>query len=81
MATLRSIGTLSAAAKAVSDKVGRPWIESTFNGVRLGPKQMPHIWSQAVLAARIVGLSYMPDVYISGERMWDTFTYGSDASA
>jgi Zn-dependent protease with chaperone function len=81
MATLRSISTLSAAAKSVSDKVGRPWIESTFNGVRLGPKQMPHIWSQAVLAARIMGLSYMPDVYISGERMWDTFTYGSDASA
>jgi Zn-dependent protease with chaperone function len=81
MATLRSIGTLSAAAKAVSDKVGRPWIESTFNGVRLGPKQMPHIWFQAVLAARIMGLSYLPDVYISGERMWDTFTYGSDASA
>jgi Zn-dependent protease with chaperone function/predicted RNA-binding Zn-ribbon protein involved in translation (DUF1610 family) len=81
MATLRSIGTLNAAAKAVSDKVGRPWIESTFNGVRLGPKQMPHIWSQAVLAARIMGLSYMPDVYISGERMWDTFTFGSDASA
>jgi hypothetical protein len=81
MATLRSISTLTAAAKAVSDKVGRPWIESTFNGVRLGPKQMPHIWSQAVLAARIMGLSSMPDVYISGERMWDTFTYGSDASA
>jgi len=81
MATLRSIGTLTAAAKAVSDKVGRPWIESTFNGVRLGPRQMPHIWSQAVLAARIMGLSSMPDVYISGERMWDTYTFGSDSNA
>jgi Zn-dependent protease with chaperone function len=81
MATLRSIGALSAAARAVSDRIGRPWIESTFNGIRLGPKQMPHIWAQAVLAARILGMSYVPDVYISGERMWDTFTFGSDASA
>jgi Zn-dependent protease with chaperone function len=81
MATLRSIGTLSAAARAVSDKVGRPWIESTFNGVRIGPRQMPQVWAQAVLAARMMGLSYMPDVYISGERMWDTYTFGSDTSA
>lgn len=81
MATLRSMATLSAAARSVSDKVGRPWIETAFNGVRLSPKQMPNVWTQAVLAARLVGLPYMPDVYISGERMWDAMTYGSDTSA
>lgn len=81
MDTLRSMATLSAAARSVSDKVGRPWIESAFNGVRLGPKQMPNLWAQAVLAARLVGMPYMPDVYVSGDRMWDSMTYGSDTSA
>ncbi len=81
MATLRSMATLSAAARSVSDKIGRPWIETAFNGVRLGPNQLPNVWAQAVLAARLVGMPYMPDVYISGDRMWDTMTYGSDTSA
>lgn len=78
MAALRSMKTLSAAAKAVSDKVGRRWIESTFNGVLLGEKQLPHIYGQAVRAARILGMSHMPDVYLSGERAWDCLTFGSD---
>jgi Zn-dependent protease with chaperone function len=78
MAALRSSGPLSAAAKAISDRVGRRWIEITFNGVRLGPNQIPRIYNQAVLAARILGMRYMPDIYISGERMWDAVTYGTD---
>ncbi len=43
MAALRAVKPLNAAAKAVSDKVGRRWIEAAFNGVLLGEKQMPHI--------------------------------------
>jgi Zn-dependent protease with chaperone function len=78
MAVLRSMKPLSAAAKAVSEKVGRRWIEVTFNGVLLGEKQMPHIFGQAVRAARILGMSHMPDVYLSGERPWDCLTFGSD---
>lgn len=78
MAALRSMKPLNAAAKAVSEKVGRRWIESTFNGVRLGEKQMPQIFGQAVRAARILGLSHMPDVYLSGERPWDMLTFGTD---
>jgi len=54
MSALRSMKTLNAAAKAVSEKVGRRWIESTFNGVLLGEKQLPHIYGQAVRAARIL---------------------------
>jgi predicted Zn finger-like uncharacterized protein len=61
--------------------VGRPWIESTFNGIRLGPKQLPEVWKQAVLAARILGLPSMPDVYVSGDSQWNTYTFGSDTSA
>ncbi len=81
MTALHNMTSLSTVARSVSDKVGRPWIEATFNGIRLGPNQLPAVWKQAVLAARIVGMPYMPDVYVSGERMWDTFTFGSDTSS
>ncbi len=78
MSALRSMKTLNAAAKAVSEKVGRRWIESTFNGVLLGERQLPQIYSQAVRAARILGMSHMPDVYLSGDRAWDCLTFGTD---
>jgi len=81
MTHLQSISALHTAAKSVSEKVGRPWIESTFNGIRLGPRQFPDIWIRAVLAARILGLTRMPDVYISGDSQWNTYTYGTDTSA
>ncbi|MBL8891813.1 MAG: M48 family metallopeptidase [Planctomycetaceae bacterium] len=78
MATLRSIKVLTAAAAAVSEKVGRRWIEVTFNGIRLSEKQLPQIYSQAVRAARVLGMSHMPDLYLSGERPWDMLTFGTD---
>jgi len=81
MTKLQSISALHTAAKSISEKVGRPWIESTFNGIRLGPRQFPDIWVRAVLAARILGLPKMPDVYISGDSQWNTYTYGTDTSA
>jgi len=81
MNKLQSISALHTAAKSISEKVGRPWIESTFNGIRLGPRQFPDIWIRAVLAARILGLPKMPDVYISGDSQWNTYTYGTDTSA
>lgn len=81
MARLQRISALNAVIRSASDKVGRPWIESTFNGIRLGPRQLPDVWKLAVLAARILGLSAMPDVYISGDQQWNTYTFGSDSSA
>ncbi len=78
MAALRSMTPLMMAAQVVSDKVGRRWIETMFNGVRLSEKQLPEVYFQAVHAARILGMSYMPDIYVSGELMWDCKTYGSD---
>jgi len=81
MTRLHGIGPLNAVARSVSDKVGRPWIESTFNGIRLGPKQLPNVWTQAVLAARILGLPKMPDVYVAGDQMWNTYTFGTDTSS
>ncbi|MGB9031395.1 MAG: M48 family metallopeptidase [Acidobacteriaceae bacterium] len=81
MNRLQQIPALHNVVRAASDKVGRPWIESTFNGIRMGPRQLPNIWTQAVLAARILGLAKMPDVYVAGDQQWNTYTYGSDTSA
>ncbi len=81
MASLRSITPLMAAAQALSEKVGRPWLESTVNGIRLGPDQLPDIFELAIKAARIVGLPYLPEIYISGEQMWDCLTLGSESQA
>ncbi|MGI8786824.1 MAG: M48 family metallopeptidase [Pyrinomonadaceae bacterium] len=78
MAALRAIKPLNAVAKVVSEKVGRRWIESTFNSVLLSEKQLPQIYGAAVQAARILGMTNMPDVYISGERSWDCLTFGTD---
>ena len=81
MQKLRSIGALNTAARTVSDKVGRPWIEATFNAVHVSEKQLPRIHEQSILAARILNLSCLPDVYVSGERMWEAATYGSDTNS
>lgn len=81
MQKLRSIGALNSAARTVSDKVGRPWIEATFNAVHVSENQLPRIHEQSILAARILNLPYLPDVYVSGERMWDAATYGSDTNS
>ncbi len=81
MSKLQSISALHTVVRNVSDKVGRPWIESTFNAIKLGPRQFPDVWNQAVLAARILGLPKMPDLYISGDQMWNTYTYGTEDSS
>ncbi len=78
MAALKAMKPLNSAAQAVSEKVGRRWIEVTFNGIRLGERQMPQIFGQAVRAARILGMDHMPDIYLSGERPWDMLTFGSE---
>ncbi|MDQ4120791.1 MAG: M48 family metallopeptidase [Acidobacteriota bacterium] len=81
MNTLRSITPLNSAAQSISNKVGRRWIESAFNAVRLSEKQLPDIYFPAVRAARILGMTRMPDVYVSGDCLWDCHTYGSDDDA
>ncbi len=81
MTALHRMSALSAIARSVSDKVGRPWIEATYNGIRLGPNQLPNVWKLAVLAARLLGVPRMPDVYVSADSMWNTFTFGSDNSS
>jgi Zn-dependent protease with chaperone function/phage FluMu protein Com len=81
MSTLQNMSVLNSIARTVSDKVGRPWIEATYNGILIGPNQLPQVWKLAVLAARLIGVPYMPDVYVSGDSMWNTYTFGSDSSS
>ena len=81
MGVLQGIGPLRAAAHALSHRIGRPWLESAVNGIRLGPDQLPEIFNRAVRAARILSLPHMPEIYISGENMWDAMTLGSETSS
>ncbi|MEZ5398194.1 MAG: M48 family metalloprotease [Bryobacteraceae bacterium] len=78
MDTLRSLGPVTSFARTVSDKLGRAWFETTLNGVRIHERQMPEIYWAAVRAARILGMNRMPDLYLSGEAMWDSMALGSD---
>lgn len=81
MNALRGIGPLNAAAHSLSESVGRPWFEAAVNGIRLSEQQMPDIFALAIRAARIVGLTHLPEIYISGEHMWDAVTMGSQTSS
>jgi Zn-dependent protease with chaperone function len=81
MNRLQSIAPLRAAAHAVSERFGRPWFEAAVNGVRLSERQMPDIFRQAIFAARVVGMDYLPEVYVSGEEMWNAKTLGSESRA
>lgn len=81
MTVLESLGPVTAAARALSGRVGRPWFEATVNGIRLSDQQFPDIFALGIRAARIMGLRQMPELYISGEMLWDAMTLGSDEQA
>lgn len=81
MNVLRSMGPLTAAAHAVSERVGRPWFEASVNGLRLSEKQLPEIFHAAIRAARTMALRYLPEIYIAGDQMWDATTLGTDNGA
>ncbi len=81
MTVLESLGPVTAAARALSGRVGRPWFEATVNGIRLGEQQFPDIFAMGIRAARIMGLRHMPELYVSGEMLWDGMTLGSDEQA
>ena len=81
MAILRGLGPLTAAAQEISERFGRPWFEASVNGIRLGERQFPEIFAMAIRAGRILGVPYLPEIYISGEAMWDAVTMGTERSA
>jgi Zn-dependent protease with chaperone function len=81
MRTLQSMAPLRSAAHALSQRLGTPYFEAAVNGVRLGEKQLPEVFRKAIFAARAVGLPYLPEVYVSGEEMWNAKTLGSESRA
>ncbi|GEM_PF-790568 len=81
MSKIRSMQSLQKVARTVSDKVGRRWIETTFDAIQLSENQLPEVYEQAILAARILAMEYMPDIYVSGNPAWEATTYGSDTNA
>lgn len=81
MMRLQSLGPVTAAAHHISERYGRPWFEASVNGVRLSENQLPDVFALAVRQARIVGLERMPEIYVSGEQMWDAKTLGTNSYA
>lgn len=81
MNVLASLGPLTTAAQMVSERVGRPWFEASVNGLRLSERQLPDIFALAIRAARVLGLPYLPEIYVSGENMWDAMTLGTATSS
>ena len=81
MTVLESLGPVTLAARSLAGTVGRPWFEATVNGVRLSETQLPDIFTLGIRAARIMGLRQMPELYVSGEVLWDAMTLGSDEQA
>jgi Zn-dependent protease with chaperone function len=78
MMRLQSLGPVTAAAHHISERFGRPWFEASVNGVRLSENQLPDVFALAVRQARVVGLDRMPEIYVSGEQMWDAKTLGTN---
>ena len=76
MSALNNSGPLAAAAHGIAERFGRPVFEAAANGVRLNERQMPEIFELAVRAGRLMGLTHLPEIYISGEQMWDIYTLG-----
>ena len=76
MATLNNSGPIASAAHGIAERYGRPVFEAATNGIRLSERQMPEIFDMAVRAARLLSLPRLPEVYISGERMWDVYSLG-----
>jgi Zn-dependent protease with chaperone function len=74
---LRSSMSFNTLATTISNKVGKPWYESTFNSVITSEKQYPRVYETAALAARRLGLEKIPSVYIEADHGYLSATYGS----
>ncbi|MEM1436981.1 MAG: M48 family metalloprotease [Pseudomonadota bacterium] len=76
MQVLNNSGPIASAAHSIAERYGRPVFEAATNGIRLSERQMPEIFDMAVRAARLLSLPHLPEVYISGQRMWDVYSLG-----
>ena len=79
--TLRRSLVLNRMAESISQKVGKPWYESCFNSVQTTDKQYARVFELAMIAARRIGFSQAPAVYIEADRGYQSNTYGSEKDA
>jgi Zn-dependent protease with chaperone function len=75
---LRRSLVLNRLAESVSQKIGKPWYESCFNSVQATEKQYGRIYELAMIAARRIGFTQVPSVYIEADRGYQSNTYGSE---
>ena len=76
MRILNSTGPIASAAHGIAQRFGKPVFEAAANGIRLSERQMPDIFELAIHAARLLSLTHLPEIYISGEQMWDIYSLG-----
>lgn len=76
---LRSMPAVNMVVDRISKKMGKPWIEAQFigGGIKVSKTQFPRVFNIAVLAARLLGIPKMPEIYITGDKAWSSETYGT----
>ena len=79
--TLRRSVVLNRLAESLSRKVGKPWYESCFNSVETTERQYARVHELARTAARRIGFTHVPSVYIEADRGYQSNTYGSERDA
>jgi Zn-dependent protease with chaperone function len=78
---LRNSVVLRRSAESLSRKIGKPWYESTFNCVPATETQYARVHRLAGLAARRLGVTRPPAVYVELDRVYDSATYGTEDDA
>jgi len=76
---LRSLKVANTMVDYIANKLGKPFIEGQFIGsaIRVSEEQFPHIHRLAVQAATVLCMPRLPQIYISGDRFWNSDTYGT----
>ncbi len=68
-------------AESISQKIGKPWYESTFNSILATEKRYPRVYHVASVAAQRLGFPQVPSVYVELDRGYQSATYGSEKDA
>lgn len=79
LAALRATPGIAQVADYISRKLGKPFIEGQFIGssIRVSEDQFPNIHRLAGIAARVLCLPQLPQIYVSGDRGWASETFGT----
>jgi predicted Zn finger-like uncharacterized protein len=81
--TLRAMKPVTMLADYIAHKLGKPFIEGQFIGsaIRVSAEQFPHIHQLAELAASVLCMRRLPQIYIAGDKYWSSDTYGTGSDS